>query len=48
MQDELDIYPVYCPRCDFFGYSDECLYLKCPYCKERVKRDKNRNEEKEE
>lgn len=42
MKDELDIYLVYCPQCEWFGMSDECRYNKCPDCGERVKRDKRK------
>ena len=31
------IYSVYCHECDWFGMSDDCMYGRCPVCKERVK-----------
>jgi endogenous inhibitor of DNA gyrase (YacG/DUF329 family) len=37
--DAKDIFPVYCPNCDWFGMSDDIKYGRCPDCGDKVKRE---------
>lgn len=32
------IYPVKCLSCGWAGMSDDCAYLRCPFCGARVTR----------
>lgn len=34
-----NVYPVYCPECDWVGMSDDCLWGRCPYCQATVKKE---------
>ncbi len=38
------VYAVVCPSCGWVGMSDTCKYGRCPWCGDRVKRERRVNE----